>query len=306
MSDVCLVHLVWKPLGPDALAAFLQAYRRIPPGMSHRLVVLLNGFAPDDDREPYRRLLAGIAHDEIDLPAPVQDIAAYTLAARQLRCTFICFLNSYSEPLVADWLLMLHSHLRAPGVGVVGATGSWESHLTNVRRLLAPRGVFQSCVGTLIGGPKFSRRIHRARRSLAARLAPHFDPFPLPHLRTNGFMVRRELLLALDTDPIHDKLDALKFESGREGLMRRIESLGLRALVVTRDGEAHPPSAWWCCGGYRSGEQQNLLIADNRTRQFSTLDRWWRRRVLLNTWGRDPEATSRALAAVERARLGAR
>lgn len=305
MSDICVVHLVWNPLGSAPLGRFLEAYRRAPAGQPHRLVVLFNGFIAADNLEPYRRLLAGTAHEELTLPEPVQDIPAYLAAARRLSCEYLCFLNSYSEPLAAGWLEKLHSNLVRDGVGLVGATGSWESHLTNMRRAIAPGGIVRSSVGALLGRRKFSPRIYLARRRQVAGLGAHFEAFPSPHLRTNGLMVRRELLLGLKSAPIHDKLEALRFEAGRGGMTRQVESLGLQVLVVTRDGRAHPPAEWWRIGGYRSGDQGNLLIADNRTREFATANAWERRRMLRNAWGSDPEATSRELASRDR-RAGSR
>ena len=43
-AEICLMHLVWAPLGPGVLADFLGAYRDRRLGSEHDLVVLLNGF----------------------------------------------------------------------------------------------------------------------------------------------------------------------------------------------------------------------------------------------------------------------
>ena len=47
---------------------------------------------------------------------------------------------------------------------------------------------------------------------------------------------------------------------------------GERALVVGRDGEAYAPERWPESATFRSGGQANLLVADNRTRQWEEAD----------------------------------
>ena len=46
-ASVTLVHLVWAPLGPEALARFLDSYRHHPAGVEHRLLMVFNGFRAD-------------------------------------------------------------------------------------------------------------------------------------------------------------------------------------------------------------------------------------------------------------------
>jgi hypothetical protein len=299
-----VVHLVWRPLGPEAPARFAAAYRRHPAGAPHQLVVVYNGFAAGEDRAPYEAALAGLPHEQIVAPAPVQDLAAYLDAARRLDGEYVCFLNSYSEPLAEGWLAKLHAHASRPEVGMVGATGSWESHHTLAAHTLAefhdegPVAAARRAIGEM-------RRGRTVRSMIASYLwmrrfvaQPQYEPFPNHHVRTNGFMLRRELLLDLRWPPIREKRDAVAFESGRDGLTRQIEARSLDVLLVGRDGEGYAPGDWWRSGIYRCGDQENLLIADNRTRQhgdFRTLDEGTKARIFAATWGPHPEVTAAAL-----------
>jgi hypothetical protein len=280
-AGIGVVHLVWAPLGTAPLARFLAAYRQNPGGAEHRLAVMFNGFGSEAERAPFRSLLAGVPHQELSMPEPAQDIPAYLAAARALPCEFICFLNSYSEPLDAGWLAKLHRHASAPGVGLVGATGSWESFYSAARRpaeppprTLRPRGV----AGWLV------RTAGRGRADLALRR--HFRPFPNPHVRSNGFMLARDLLLGLRARPIRTKRDAERFESGRSGLTRQVLARGLRVLVVGRDGRGYLPAEWPESRTFRSGSQENLLIADNRTAQYAQADAPMRALLRTLAWGR--------------------
>jgi hypothetical protein len=97
------------------------------------------------------------------------------------------------------------------------------------------------------------------------RPARHFLAFPNYHLRTNGFLASRELLLRLRVPPLPFKLSAFMFESGHNGLTAQVLAMGLRALLVDRRGTAFDKEEWHCADAFRQARQEDLLIADNQT-----------------------------------------
>jgi hypothetical protein len=76
-------------------------------------------------------------------------------------------------------------------------------------------------------------------------------------------------------------------QSGRRSLTRQVLDLGLKVLVAGADGSAYPPDAWRTSGTFRSGDQSNLLVADNRTRQYELADPAERARLAAFSWGRN-------------------
>jgi hypothetical protein len=254
---LALVHLVWAPLGCGELEGFLAAYCDHPAGLEHRLAVLCNGFTgPADSRlADVQRALAGVEHELLLTPAPVLDLAAYRQASEQLDAARLCFLNSYSRPLADDWLAKLAGPLEDPAVALAGSGGSYESALSSAPFWLRPR----------------------RRRD--------FPPFPNPHLRTNGFMIERSLLLDLEWPPLESKLATWAFESGRSSISAQVWERGLEVVVVGADGVAYPRDRWRESATFRSGEQRNLLIADNRTGQYEDADPALRRRLEEMAWG---------------------
>jgi hypothetical protein len=96
-----------------------------------------------------------------------------------------------------------------------------------------------------------------------------FEQFPNPHVRSNGFMIRRHQLIEFGVDVPRSKMDAWKFESGAQGVTARIRSLGLRAVVVGADGRSFDVMDWADSNSFRLGDQGNLLVTDNQTRKFS-------------------------------------
>jgi len=254
VPDLALVHLVWAPLGPEPLRRFLASCRRHPPGAAHRLVILCNGFGGGLP-PAFAAALDGVEHELVHVPEPVQDLAAYRAAVQQVESGWLCFVNSYGEALADDWLGTLAAAAARDGVGMVGASGSWESAASS-----APLAL-------------------RVQRHLA------FPRFPNPHLRTTGFLLGRELALALDWGGTETKLGALRLESGRRSLSRQVRAQGLEVPVVDRWGAAWPSGRWPESRTFRSGAQEGLLIADNRTAQYAASDPAERLRLARMAWG---------------------
>jgi hypothetical protein len=267
-----VVHLVWAPLGPEPLREFVRSYHAHAAGAEHELAIVLNGASapgalgpvPVHAREALLAELDGTEHRLISLERPVLDLEAYGEAARALTHERLCFLNSYSAILADGWLACLAGALARPGVGLVGASGSWESQ-AEWRR------------GRVGRWPQQLLSLPRARRD--------YPRFPNPHIRTSAFMLERALMLDLDLDGLPDKRSAYLLESGRRSITRRVQEQGLRAVVVGRDGRAHDVEDWPASRTFRSGAQENLLVADNQTRTYQAAAPRGRRRLVRNTWG---------------------
>jgi hypothetical protein len=265
---VAVVHLVWAPLGPEPLRAFLRSYAEHPAGLEHDLVIVLNGERGQTSdprvRESLLAPLAGVEHRLIALERPMLDMPAYGTALRELEHEQICLLNSYSVLLADRWLALLSRALEQPDVGIAGATGSFESQAEWVR-------------GRVRHWPYQLAGLKRARRD--------YPRFPNPHLRTTGIIASRALLAALDLHEATDKRATYLLESGREGLTRRVAEVGMRAVVVGADGRPCEPDLWAQSATYRSSRQQNLLISDNRTREWDAARPRLKRRLSRDAWG---------------------
>src|SRR5262245_4490549 len=183
MPEVCVVHLVWAPLGLDPFAQFVDSYRAMEAGMDHDLVVVFNGFRAGDDCREYHRLLGGLPYRALVRPRPGQDIAAYYAAARHSNHSYSGFVNSYTVFLEAGWLATLSQHIIRDGVGLVGATGSYETRYPSGGPL--PPFPWRAMLGAL---RRFWFRTVaeecRWRREWRYK-ARHFCPYPNPHIRTN-------------------------------------------------------------------------------------------------------------------------
>lgn len=263
---ICVVHLSWAGADPAALASFLTSYGEHPAGMPHRLVIAWNGYRDRAELTAAQRLAAGVEHDDFVVATPKLDLAVYRDVAKWAGEPAMGFINSYSRLLADSWLAHMTRWLAQSDIGLVGATGSWESPLSS-----APLPL----------------RILRAGR---------YPPFPNPHIRTNGFMLERERFLALRWREVRRKRDAYELESGNYGITRQIEAQGLRAVIVGRDGRAYDRDRWPESGTFRVRAQENLLVEDNRTRDYATAKPGLARRLSRNAWGNGSGAPLRAPA----------
>jgi len=259
------VHLVWAPLGLGPLRRFARSYRDRAAGLSHDLLVVFNGFEGGRALAAARGEVSELAHEPLVLPSPAQDLAAYRTAATHAAGTgVLAFLNSHSEPLVEGWLALLAGQLDEPGVGIAGATGSYESAFS-----AAPRPL----------------KLLRRRQ---------FPPFPNPHVRTNAFAIGRDTMLELDWCVGRSKGSAHRLESGWHGITRQLRAAGLDARVAGCDGRGYAPEAWAASATFRAGGQANLLVADNRTRQYDEADPGRRSELARMAWGAGAEEVNPA------------
>lgn len=277
--SVAVVHLASGSLGVPPLEAFLHSYHAHDPGLDHRLIVVFNRFGQQREAgEAHRAVLRDTTYEELWLDEPLQDLAAYVVAAGHVEEERLCFLNANSEVLADGWLAALDRHARRPGVGLAGATGTYESHVSGAL------GAGELGYGVLRDARTVAKRGGGAVLTLRS-----FPRFPNPHLRTNGFVVEAATMRGLRRGTLSSKRGAHVLESGRRSLTRRVLATGRQVVVVGRDGEAYAPERWPDSRTFRSGDQENLLVADRRTRDYAAAGSEERLALTALAWGATPQ-----------------
>jgi hypothetical protein len=274
-----VVHLVRHANGPAPFEAFVASYERCDAGLEHDVVLLFKGFDDAHTRAPYLERCAGLAPASVAVPDTGLDLTAYLAAAANLDHERLCFVNSFSEIRAPGWLGLLAAALDEPGVGVAGATGSWASHRSFALSLLRLPNGYKGTLGdrrrmtpalrSTSTAPKLSRPrwALRAVTDLCNDIA-FYPGFPAAHLRTNAFLIGRELLLSLEHRRLDDKRASYRFEAGHRSLTAQLRARGLAAVVVDRDGVARRPERWPDADVFWQGTQSQLLVADNQTRGY--------------------------------------
>ena len=227
---------------------FINSYTRNDAGIEHSLYVIFKGFANNTDLKNGRALFNCIPHETIFLNDDTLDIGAYIEWANMIKEDLICVFNTGSEILAPNWLRKLAVNLEISNVGLVGATASYES--------------LNELNGT-------------------------FSLFPNSHIRTSAFMINRKLFLSMTEGlEISSKIDAYHFESGRKSLTRQVLAKGMEVLLVGRNGRGYSPKFWATSDTFRQGAQNNLLVADNQTRDYLALTWTQKRECIVKTWGK--------------------
>lgn len=112
-----------------------------------------------------------------------------------------------------------------------------------------------------------------------------FAHFPNPHLRTNGFLIRRERLLEMNPQLDMSKFACMRFESGPGGLPEFLKRKGLRPVLVGADGIGYDVAEWPRSRTFRLDRQQNVMASDNHLRNFDGFSPWERTYHQRLTWG---------------------
>jgi hypothetical protein len=245
-ADGIVLFYLARGADADYLASirrFLKAYRSQPAGVDHEFVVIFKGFASGRALDEARAAMSEVAFQEVHTGDETFDLGAYADAIARVSCARAAFLNTGSEPIAANWLAKLNAALDLPGMGLVGASGSYQ---------VGPAGGY----------------------------------FPNVHLRTNAFMMRTPLARrTLGGLTIRSKLDAYRAEHGPNNLTRQVVACGLTVAIVGANGRAYAPEWWRGSRTFHQGDQANLLVADNQTRDWDAMT-WPKRELLYDaTWG---------------------
>ena len=263
-----MVHLVRRKNGIAPFHSFLKSYKENPAGVDHDLLVVYKGFSLNNEINLYEELLRDVPHSFLKVSDIGLDLQSYFIAAEKCSNKYCCFLNSFSIILEKDWLLKLYQNISQPGVGLVGATGSWES--ISQWNHIARYSFYKNLV-----------------RWIARKWRKHsFDLFPNYHIRTNGFMIMRDIMLRIHRGAILTKSQSYRLESGKHSITKQIELMGFKPIVVGRNGKGYEKHEWDISNTFRRGMQKNLLFSDNQTRSFDVSYQEEKQKLELSTWGK--------------------
>jgi hypothetical protein len=295
VADLALVHLVRHANGFAPFDAFMASYEAHPAGREHDLVLLFKGFPTPAAAAPYLERAADSAPTALHVEDDGLDLTAYLAAAERLRNRLVGFVNSFSEVLADEWLERLCAPL-ASGAGASGATGSWGGGLSyKLYQAGVPGGyadVFSNPRAVRvamheIGGGRYRGDVLHWIGNLAYTIRdfPLLTLFPAVHLRTNAFVIERELLLSLRTGRLGSKRATYRLESGRGNLTAQLTARGRPPVVVDRHGAARQGPEWPEGDVFWQGRQEDLLVADNQTRQYALAPRHHREVLSRFAWG---------------------
>lgn len=277
--SVAIVHLIWLPYGIEWFQYFISSYKKFASGFPHNLVLLFNGVMNKDDTNAYHEyaLQQGLVYDSY-YREKGQDLEVYFWIARQLSVEYVLFLNSYSILLSQNWLYKyMNIVIKEKRIGVISATGSYQSYYSSL--LYENSWRWEKDNSFRVNWRKYKLLI---KTIFFYRFC--FKPFPNPHIRTNAFLINKELFLSLKFKVPEDKFRAYQFESGRTGLTNQLLRKNLRVLIVDVFGNFYEMTNWYQSRTFWTSNQENLLVSDNQTGIYQDATSAERAKMSYNAW----------------------
>ena len=279
--NICVVHLIREINGINPFKKFLNSYLKYKAGIDHNLLLVFKTNKKNPKIENYKNLVKGIQHQFLIIKDNNFDLGAYYLATLQTNYKYYCFLNSFSQIKTDEWLLKMYQYISKPNVGLVGSTGSFASITPRFKKdyLKYPNKFFKNL---------FNKKYFLVNITIIffPIVRYFYNYFPNPHIRTNAFIVSREVFLKLKIKRIFFKFQAWYFESGRNNLTKIVEKMNLKVLVVDKNGNFFEKEKWFLSKTFRSYQQKNLMISDNQTIKFELTSFENKLKDTENTWGR--------------------
>jgi hypothetical protein len=275
MNNICVAYLLRKNNSPTHFTCFLNSYKKNIPGIDHDLLIIYKGFKDKLETLQFEKELFNIKHDFIFFDDYGFDLTPYLFIANKFNYEYFCFFNSFSEINSENWLLNFYKAINRESVGIVGASGSSGSIVPRIKTYRKDMPFFKKLVRPLV--VPFIRALRKNS----------FKEFPKFHIRTNAFMAKKEVLQKIKFGTLKSKLDAYKLESGLNGITRQIELMGLRPLIVTKDGSVFEKNDWQASCTFWTKNQANLMVTDNQTRKYDVAKAHEKKSLELFAWGKN-------------------
>lgn len=273
-----IIHLIWIPLGFNTYKKFIDSYNSYPINIEHDLVLLFNGTTNEIDIKLYCDYTTELKIPFIKYWIPAgQDIDCYFWIAQQVNYNYLFFINSYSVIQSEQWLEKYYYNLNK-ATGVISATASNQSHYSSVFQDY--KWKYEPKKGW---GYNFSKYKLFLKAFFYWQLL--FKPFPNPHIRTNAFLIRRDVMLSLKKPVIKNKMDAYAFESGRNSLTIQLLKKGLKTLVIDKHGNSYDLPDWYLSKVFWMANQENLIISDNQTLAYDNASVQQKKIMTKIAWG---------------------
>ena len=246
-NEVSVCYLARVKEGFEPLNKFLNSYKYFDAGYTHDLVIVFKGESPGGGYEE-EALFSSVIHTSIYLSDQGYDITSYFEIANLVDSKYIFFVNTFGIIGSNQWLKKYVAVMKKEcDIGIVGATGSWQSGYSplyaDLYKDIKVRGGMTAWLNRLI----------------------KYRQFPNPHIRTNAFLIKRNVFLDSYSKAIVTKEDAYEFEHGRNSLTNKILKVKLKAYIVGENSIGYDIESWNKSGIFWADNQDNLLILDNQT-----------------------------------------
>lgn len=241
----------------ESIVNFSSSYMKYSSGIEHELYLLIKNRQKNNLDKIINDSFVDCNYKIMPVDNEGFDIGAYYQFAKQVDAKYIFLINTNSFLLTNNWLKKVSIGIEKD-IDLVGTSASYEQlKLKN----------------------KNDNNF--------------FAKFPNPHIRTNGFMIKRKLFIDIVNNYLNEiqkknfltKLDTYRFESGKIGLTSYLLNNNFKISLIGANGRLYDVKNWPVSNTFRLNEQENLLISDRQTRFYDSLQYQKKKYFNYISWG---------------------
>ena len=241
----------------ESIVNFSSSYMKYSSGIEHELYLIIKNCSKNSLDKIINDSFVNCNYKIFSVDNEGFDIGAYYQFAKQVDAKYIFLINTNSFLLTNNWLKKISVGIEK-GIDLVGTSASYEQlKLKN----------------------KNDNNF--------------FAKFPNPHIRTNGFMIKRKLFIDIVSNYLNEiqkknfltKLDTYRFESGKIGLTSYLLNNDFKISLIGANGRLYNVKNWPVSDTFRLNEQDNLLISDRQTRFYDSLQYHKKKYFAYISWG---------------------
>tara|TARA_Y100000992_G_scaffold284041_1_gene233853 strand:+ start:968 stop:1786 length:819 start_codon:yes stop_codon:yes gene_type:complete len=264
-EKILVCYLITKFDDKNNLSTFLKNYNKFDSGHSHELLICFK-LLSNEQIKIFKEILKEVNYIEFvdEYKKNDFDLGSYKRVSIAYSSRYIFFLNGYSYPICDNWLGKIIKNYKIKSI--LATSGSYESLLTSIK----PKKIYK-IISYLFRLIKYKNL---------------FNPFPNPHIRTTGFLIKGvDYINFMQDKIIETKEDVWKIESGKYSLTNYFKNLDYNIYIINSDGQKFLEKDWKISKTYNYSDQNKSIISDRHIRKYHNSNSDEKLKFQKNTWG---------------------
>jgi hypothetical protein len=194
------------------------------------------------------------------------DLGTYFKILKYVDEEYIYFFNSTSRIVDDNFFKFSINAMFDKKLGLLGWAGSFGTLRPSIKKIffklkiniIINKNFINTIKDLLIDVIAFPRHLY---------LYKNFPKFPNPHVRSNAFLIKKDLYEEFSKISKYPetKIEACELESGKNGLTKFVQKKGYDVKVVNSKNKIFDIRECDKSETWRTGDRQHVLVADNGT-----------------------------------------
>jgi len=272
--NIAIIYLYRFDIPEEKFEKFIKSYKKYKPNLDHELIIIFKGC-----REYLiKKRMAFLKYYKINTVIKIykdigKDIYTYYKIANEIDYKYLLFFNSHSEIMQKNWLNFLYSYIQLNQVSLVGCSASFGTPIIINKNGSGKNNFY-----------KILKNFYHKLRNLF--LLKYFKVFPNFHIRTNGFIIEKDILLKITHKNLKKKINCHIFEHGKNSLTNQILNLNRKVIVVDKMGKFYDQDNISQSKIFWGSRQNDILVADNQTNLYAKSSAKRKNELRFYAWGK--------------------